>query len=115
MNLCVKLNTKPPKQPEEVDTCLFIDVYFTAARLPEASFISLFLHFCVCPSGGGQAGGEEGGQGRGQRDPHEGAGEATEGGIHQENTPNVDTCECVCDARWCRVQPCYAAETGRIS
>lgn len=46
---------------------------------------------CVSPTGRGQAGSEEGSQGRGQRDPHEGAGEATKRGTGQENAANVTT------------------------
>lgn len=69
--------------------CSFIDVcHFSPAILAAVSLLfflfSFSVSFFICPSGWGQAGSEEGSQGRGQRDPHEGAGETTERGISQE-------------------------------
>lgn len=89
--------------------CLF---HFNAAKLP--NFSVCFLYFCVCLLGRGQAGSKEGSKGGGQRDPHEGAGEATKRGIHGENTSNAIQYKWGCDARLYR-KPCYAATTGSIS
>lgn len=48
------------------------------------SHFSFFISFLICFSGRGQASSQEGSQGRGQRDPHEGAGETTERGTSQD-------------------------------
>lgn len=68
--------------------CTFIDVYMCATFFPAklAAVSLLFFFFFILPSGRGQAGSEEGSQGRGERDPHEGAGETAERGISQEYT-----------------------------
>lgn len=65
--------------------CSFIDVcHFSPAILAAVSLLFFLFSFFICPSGWGQAVSEKGSQGRGQRDPHEGAGETTERGTSQE-------------------------------
>lgn len=69
-----KLKMKPPYRRH--DLCSYVS--FSPVQ-PHYLMLNLSF-FCICPSGRGQAGSEEGSQGRSQRDTHEGAGEATKGG-----------------------------------
>lgn len=71
-----------------VDVCPFFPAKLAVISLLFFLFsLSVSISFFICPSGRGQAGGEEGSQGRGQRDPNEGAGETTERGTSQD-TPS---------------------------
>lgn len=49
MHLCVKVNTSLLKELEEVDTCLFPDVYFTSMQ-PNCLRPNLSVCFCVSVS-----------------------------------------------------------------
>lgn len=61
---------------------------------PNLSFV------CICPPGRGQAGSEEGSQGRGQRDTHEGAGEATKGGNNFKCCLTLAGVQPCCTIKW---------------